>query len=539
MAMMLTMNVMTFLQNDAAESQTPSQMETGILTPEARAFLLQLGAAFEPRRQELLARRRTVQQDIDNGKLPDFLPETAGIRQSDWKVAPIPKDLRDRRVEITGPVDRKMIINALNSGANVFMADFEDSNSPTWNNNIEGQHNLWDAVRGTIRYESPEGKRYQVGPNPATLFVRPRGWHLDEKHFLVDGKPISASLFDFGLFFFHNAKALRGKGTGPYFYLPKMESHLEARLWNDVFCFAQDELGVPRGSIRATVLIETILAAFEMDEILYELRDHSAGLNCGRWDYIFSFIKKFRAHPEFVLPDRSQVTMEGHFLSSYVELLIQTCHRRGIHAMGGMAAQIPIRNDAAANEQALDKVRRDKLREVQAGHDGTWVAHPGLVPVAKQIFDKYMPELNQISPDRKSTEPVSRTVRAQDLLEVPKGDISEEGLRWNIDVGLQYLHSWLQGSGCVPIYNLMEDAATAEICRAQVWQWVKHGAHLKDDRLVTEGMVKEIIHQRAAELGAHSGNDEKLRQAVRVLEELTTSREFAEFLTLASYDLLD
>ncbi len=541
--MMLTMNAMTFLQNDAVESQTRSQIETGILTPEARAFLSKLAAAFEPRRQELLARRRTVQQDIDNGKLPDFLPDTAGIRQSDWKVAPIPRDLRDRRVEITGPVDRKMIINALNSGASVFMADFEDSNSPTWNNNIEGQHNLRDAVRGTIRYESPEGKRYQVGPSPATLFVRPRGWHLDEKHFLVDGKPISASLFDFGLFFFHNAKALLGKGTGPYFYLPKMESHLEARLWNDVFCFAQDELGVPRGSIRATVLIETILAAFEMDEILYELRDHSAGLNCGRWDYIFSFIKKFRAHPEFVLPDRSQVTMERHFLSSYVELLIQTCHRRGIHAMGGMAAQIPIRNDAAANEQALEKVRRDKLREVKAGHDGTWVAHPGLVPVAKEIFDQYMPETNQISPNQKSAQQPSRTAQAQDLLEVPTGDITDEGLRWNIDVGLQYLHSWLQGSGCVPIYNLMEDAATAEICRAQVWQWVKHGAHLKDGRLVTEEMVKEIIHQRArefgAELGAKSGNDEKLRQAARVLEELTTSREFAEFLTLASYDLLD
>jgi malate synthase len=539
MAMMLTMNAMTFLQNDAAESQSRAELEAGILTPEARAFLSKLAARFELRRQELLARRRTVQQDIDNGKLPDFLPETAGIRQSDWKVAPIPKDLRDRRVEITGPVDRKMIINALNSGANVFMADFEDSNSPTWNNNIEGQHNLRDAVRGTIRYESPEGKRYQVGPNPATLFVRPRGWHLDEKHFLVDGKPISASLFDFGLFFFHNAAALLSKGTGPYFYLPKMESHLEARLWNDVFCFAQDEVGVPRGSIRATVLIETILAAFEMDEILYELRDHSAGLNCGRWDYIFSFIKKFRAHPEFVLPDRSQVTMERHFLSSYVELLIQTCHRRGIHAMGGMAAQIPIRNDAAANEQALEKVRRDKLREVQAGHDGTWVAHPGLVPVAKEIFDKYMPEPNQISLDKKSTEPVSRTVQAQDLLAVPKGDITDEGLRWNIDVGLQYLHSWLQGSGCVPIYNLMEDAATAEICRAQVWQWVKHGAHLTDGRLVTEDLVKEIIRQRAAELGAKSGDDEKLRQAARVLEELTTSREFAEFLTLASYDLLD
>src|ERR1700730_9306023 len=412
------MSAMTFLQNDAAENQTRSQMETGILTPEAQAFLSKLTAVFESRRQDLLARRRTVQQDIDNGKLPDFLPETAGIRQGDWKVTPIPKDLRDRRVEITGPVDRKMIINALNSGANVFMADFEDSNSPTWNNNIEGQHNLRDAVRGTIRYESPEGKRYQVGPNPAMLFVRPRGWHLDEKHFLVDGKPISASLFDFGLFFFHNAKALLSKGTDPYFYLPKMESHLEARLWNDVFCFAQDELGVPHGSIRATVLIETILAAFEMDEILYELRDHSAGLNCGRWDYIFSFIKKFRDHADCILPDRSLVTMDRHFLKSYVELLIQTCHRRGIHAMGGMAAQIPIRNDAAANEQALEKVRRDKLREVKAGHDGTWVAHPGLVPVAKEIFDKYMPEPNQISKPR-----TNRPVSAKDLLEVPKGEI--------------------------------------------------------------------------------------------------------------------
>ena len=523
---------MTFLRNDALESQTPQLIETSILTAEARAFLLKLAARFEPRRQELLARRRAVQQEIDHGKFPDFLPETAGIRQGDWKVAPIPKDLLDRRVEITGPVDRKMIINALNSGANVFMADFEDSNSPTWSNNIEGQQNLQDAIRGTIRYESPEGKQYRLGSNLATLVVRPRGWHLDERHFLVEGKPISASLFDFGLFFFHNAAALLSKGTGPYFYLPKLESHLEARLWNDVFCFAQDELGVPRGSIRATVLIETILAAFEMDEILYELREHSAGLNCGRWDYIFSFIKKFRAHPEFVLPDRSLVTMERHFLSSYVELLIQTCHRRGIHAMGGMAAQIPIRNDAVANEQALEKVRRDKLREVQAGHDGTWVAHPGLVPVAKEIFDKYMPEPNQISLKR-----AGRTVQAKDLLEVPKGDITEGGLRWNIDVGLQYLHSWLQGSGCVPIYNLMEDAATAEICRAQVWQWVRQGAHLEDGKPVTEDLVKKIIHQRAAELG--SKNDEKLRQAARVLEELTTSQEFAEFLTLASYDLLD
>ena len=527
--------VTSALENNVVESQT----QAGILTSGAQAFLSKLAARFEPRRQELLARRRTVQQEIDHGKFPDFLPETAEIRQSEWKVAPIPKDLLDRRVEITGPVDRKMIINALNSGANVYMADFEDSNSPTWRNNIDGQQNLRDAIRGTIRYESPEGKQYRLGSNLATLVVRPRGWHLDEKHFLVDGKPISGALFDFGLFFFHNAAALLNKGTGPYFYLPKLEGHLEARLWNDVFCLAQDELGIPRGSIRATVLIETILAAFEMDEILYELRDHSAGLNCGRWDYIFSLIKKFRAHPEFVLPDRSQVTMERHFLSSYVELLIQTCHRRGIHAMGGMAAQIPIRNDATANEQALEKVRRDKLREVQAGHDGTWVAHPGLVPVAKEIFDKYMPEPNQIPSDPKSAERASRTVHTKDLLDVPTGDITDEGLRWNIDVGLQYLHSWLQGSGCVPIYNLMEDAATAEICRAQVWQWVKHDAHFKDGRRVTEDMVKEIIHHRAAELGAELGNDEKLRQATKVLKELTTSREFAEFLTLASYDLLE
>ena len=383
------------------ESRTETtQAHAAILNNGAHAFLSKLAARFEPRRQELLARRRVVQQKLDAGWKPDFLPETADVRERHWRVAPIPKDFEDRRVEITGPVDRKMIINALNSGASVFMADFEDSNSPTWTNNVEGQQNLRDAVRGTIEYVSPEGKPYKLGPKTATLVVRPRGWHLNEKHFLIDGQPISGSLFDFGLYFFHNAQALMERGTGPYFYLPKMESHLEARLWNDVFCFAQDELGIPRGTIRATVLIETILAAFEMDEILYELREHSSGLNCGRWDYIFSFIKKFRAHPEFVLPDRSLVTMERHFLASYVELLIQTCHRRGIHAMGGMAAQIPIRNDAAANEQALDKVRKDKLREVKAGHDGTWVAHPGLVPIAKDIFDEYMPEPNQIAKAR-------------------------------------------------------------------------------------------------------------------------------------------
>ncbi len=528
------MNAMTIVQNDATESPTLKRIETSILTPDARAFLLKLATRFETRRQELLARRRTVQRDIDRHIFPQFLPETSAIRQDDWKVAPIPKDLMDRRVEITGPVDRKMIINALNSGASVYMADFEDSNTPTWFNNLEGQYNLRDAVRGTIRYQSPEGKQYKLGSKLATLMVRPRGWHLDEKHFLVEGKPISGALFDFGLFFFHNAETLLGKGTGPYFYLPKLENHLEARLWNDVFCFAQDELKVPRGSIRATVLIETILAAFEMDEILYELRAHSAGLNCGRWDYIFSYIKKFQQHPEFVLPDRSQVTMETHFLSSYVALLVEICHRRGIHAMGGMAAQIPIRNDAAANEQALEKVRRDKLREVKAGHDGTWVAHPGLVPVAKEIFDQFMPEPNQIAMQRPGAK-----VEAKDLLEVPTGEITDEGLRWNIDVGLQYLHSWLGGLGCVPIYNLMEDAATAEICRAQLWQWVKYGAHLKDGRPVTAGMVKEIIRQRAAELGGKSGNDEKLQQAARLLEQLATNSNFAEFLTLASYDLLD
>jgi malate synthase len=515
------------LMNSTTMIQSPAEIE--ILTPEATAFLLKLADAFESRRQELLARRKQVQQEIDRGKMPDFLSETAAIRQADWKVAPIPEDLLDRRVEITGPVDRKMIINALNSGANVFMADFEDSNSPTWKNNIEGQVNLRNAVQGTISYASPEGKQYRLSENLATLVVRPRGWHLDEKHFLVRDKPISASLFDFGLFFFHNARALLEKGTGPYFYLPKMESHIEARLWNDVFCFAQDYLDIPRGSIRATVLIETILAAFEMDEILYELREHSCGLNCGRWDYIFSFIKKFRTRSDFVLPNRAQVTMERHFLASYVDRLIQTCHRRGIHAMGGMAAQIPIRNNAFENERALKKVRQDKLREVHAGHDGTWVAHPGLVPVAKDIFDQYMPQANQIAP-RRNYHPVT----AQDLLTIPVGDITEQGLRWNIDVGLQYLHSWLQGQGCVPIYDLMEDAA-AEICRAQVWQWVRHGAKLQTGDEVTRKLVSDMVAQRKEHMPA----GERLNLAAQVLERLMTSQEFPEFLTLACYDFLD
>jgi malate synthase len=485
---------------------------------------MKLATKFEARRRELLARRAVRQRAIDAGAMPGFLPETAEIRSSEWKVAPIPHDLLDRRVEITGPVERKMVINALNSGASVFMADFEDSNSPTWRNNIEGQINLRDAVHGTISYESPEGKRYQLADRTAVLMVRPRGWHLDEKNFLVDGKPISGSLFDFGLFFFHNARTLIDKGTGPYFYLPKMESHLEARLWNDVFLFAQDELGIPRGTIRATVLIETILAAFEMDEILHELREHSAGLNCGRWDYIFSFVKKFRNRRDFVLPNRAEVTMDRHFLNSYVLLLIETCHRRGIHAMGGMAAQIPIKNDPEANERALDKVRQDKLREVRLGHDGTWVAHPGLVPVAKQIFDQYMKTPNQL--DRR---PVGR-ITAQDLLEVPKGTITEQGLRWNIDVGIQYLGSWLRGNGCVPIYNLMEDAATAEICRSQVWQWVKHGARMDDGREVTAELVRKTIRELAGE---------QFAQAARIYEDMMTSAEFPDFLTLVAYNYID
>jgi malate synthase len=506
-----------------------NEVETEILTSEASSFLNRLGRRFESRRQELLARRRVRQGRIDAGELPDFLPETAGVREKDWTVAPIPHDLLDRRVEITGPVDRKMIINALNSGANVFMADFEDSNSPTWQNNLEGQFNLRDAVEGAITYVSPEGKRYELNPHVATLVVRPRGWHLEERHFLLDGKPISASLFDFGLYFFHNAKELIHRGTGPYFYLPKMESHLEARLWNDVFCFAQDELGIPRGTIRATVLIETILAGFEMDEILYELREHSSGLNCGRWDYIFSFIKKFRNRSDFVLPDRSVVTMDKHFLKSYVDLLIKTCHCRGIHAMGGMAAQIPIKNDPAANEKALDKVRQDKLREVKAGHDGTWVAHPGLVPIAKEIFDTHMNGVNQIRLRRDDVQ-----VTAKDLLAVTEGKITEEGLRWNIDVGLQYLESWLRGSGCVPIYNLMEDAATAEICRAQVWQWVRHGAKLSDGHPVTQEMVRNIIAQQKSKLPGG-----RIAEASEIFERMMTSPDFAEFLTLVAYDYID
>ncbi|HKW96147.1 MAG TPA: malate synthase A [Bryobacteraceae bacterium] len=509
-----------------------------ILSVEALEFLVQLSKRFEPRRQELLARRKTRQQELDSGKLPDFLGETRAVRQADWTVAPIPKDLADRRVEITGPADRKMIINALNSGASVFMADFEDANSPTWQNNIEGHINLRDAIGRTITYTSPEGKQYRLNDRTATLLVRPRGWHLVEKHVILDGKPISGSLFDFGLYYFHNAARLLERGTGPYFYLPKLETHLEARLWNDVFVFAQDYLGIARGTIRATVLIETILAAFEMDEILYELREHSSGLNCGRWDYIFSFIKKFRNRPDFLLPDRARITMDRDFLKAYVDLLIQTCHRRGIHAMGGMAAQIPIKNDPKANETALEKVRQDKLREVKAGHDGTWVAHPGLVPVAKEVFDRYMPQPNQIDMKRDDVR-----ISSADLLKVPTGDITEQGLRLNVDVGIQYLEAWLHGNGSVPIYNLMEDAATAEISRAQVWQWLRHNARLNDGRAITRGLVTQIIPEELAKLREHLGparfESGKFGPASQLFEQMMTSGEFVEFLTLAAYNYLD
>jgi malate synthase len=499
-----------------------------ILTGEAMDFVAALQRQFGARREELLSRREARKSRIDAGELPDFLPETQQVRESDWTVAPIPRDLLDRRVEITGPVDRKMIINALNSGANVFMADFEDSNAPTWANNIDGHVNLCDAVRRTISFEGG-GKQYRLNDATATLVVRPRGWHLVEKHVVVDGKPVSASLFDFALYFFHNAKELISRGTGPYFYLPKMESHLEARLWNDVFVFAQKYVGIPNGTIRATVLIETILGAFEMDEILYELRDHSSGLNCGRWDYIFSFIKKLRAQRDCVLPDRAQVTMDKAFLAAYVDLLIKTCHRRGIHAMGGMAAQIPIKNDPEANDAAMAKVEADKQREVRAGHDGTWVAHPGLVPIAKRIFDAHMPGPHQIDKKRDDVR-----VTAKDLLRIPEGTITEKGVRQNVNVGILYLEAWLGALGCVPLYNLMEDAATAEISRTQLWQWIHHGARLDDGRAVTAELYEQIRDEEIAKIGARPHLD----RAVAIFDRLTLSGELADFLTIPAYDEL-
>jgi malate synthase len=510
-----------------------------ILTPEALKFVVDLERRFGPRRRELLAARVGRQQRLDAGERPDFLPQTADIRTGNWTVSPLPADLLDRRVEITGPVDRKMIINALNSGASVFMADFEDSNTPTWGNLIDGHVNLRDAVRRDITYTDPAtSKAYKLNPQIAVLLVRPRGWHLPEKHVLVDSQPMSGSLFDFGLYFWHNAQELLARGTGPYFYLPKLESHLEARLWNDVFLYSQDTLGIKRGTIKATVLIETILATFEMDEILYELREHSSGLNCGRWDYIFSFIKKFANDPAAVLPDRGRVTMTTHFLRSYSKLVIKTCHRREVHAIGGMSAYIPNKRDAAANQMAMDQVRADKEREASDGHDGTWVAHPGLVGIAKEIFDRIMPQPNQIS---RKLEDVQIT--AADLLDVPKAEITEAGLRQNIAVGIGYLESWLRGVGCVPLFNLMEDAATAEISRAQLWQWVHHQAHLNDGRAITPELCLQIIDEELEKFRQSAGEAQfragRYEEAAKLLRDLIQSGRFVEFLTLPAYDRLN
>lgn len=516
---------------------TPAFAE--ILSPEAIDFVAALQRAFNDRRLALLRRRAERQEEINAGAMPDFLPETADIRTAEWTVAPIPADLRDRRVEITGPVDRKMVINALNSGASVYMADFEDAHSPTWAATIEGQINLRDAILRTITFTSPEGKNYKLNEKTAVLLARPRGWHLDEKHVLVDGHPMSASLFDFGLYFFHNAHNLLARDTGPYFYLPKLESHQEARLWNDVFVMAQERIGLPNGTIRATVLIENILATFEMDEILWELRDHSAGLNCGRWDYIFSAIRKFQKHPSFFLPDRAQVTMTTPFMRAYSQLVIKTCHRRNIHAMGGMAAQIPIKNDPQANEEALAKVRADKEREAKDGHDGTWVAHPGLVGIAREIFDKYMPTPNQIFRKREDVK-----VTAADLLAIPTGTITAAGLRTNVDVGIRYMAAWLSGNGCVPIYNLMEDAATAEISRSQIWQWLHNpNVKLDDGRAVTVGLFRKMTSDVLVELKEQVGETEfaagNYELAARLFDEISVADQFTDFLTLKAYDYLN
>jgi malate synthase len=508
-----------------------------VLAPDAIAFVADLERQFGGERRRLLDRRAEIQRRLDTGWKPDFLAETKPIRDADWRVAAIPHDLRDRRVEITGPTDRKMVINALNSGASVFMADFEDANTPSWANLVEGQINLYDAVRRQITFDDPEtGRHYSLNGKTAVLFVRPRGWHLPEKHIIVDGEPMSGALFDFGLYFFHNARELVARNTGPYFYLPKIESREEARLWNEVFLYAQAELGLPKSTIRATALIETIMAAFEMDEILWELRDHSAGLNCGRWDYIYSFIKKFAEDPACVVPDRAQVTMTSHFLRSYSLLLIQTCHRREIHAMGGMAAQIPIRDNPAAHQAAMEKVRADKSREAGDGHDGTWVAHPGLVGIAKGIFDREMPQPNQIARKRQDVH-----VGAADLLRVPAGAITEAGLRQNLNVGIGYIEAWLRGTGCVPLYHLMEDAATAEISRAQVWQWIRHGAMLDDGRQVTAALCNALLDEELAKLRADeqkSDVHDRHADAAALFRELIEAPNFCEFLTLPAYDLI-
>jgi malate synthase len=525
---------MTTTMQPGVEILAPiSEAYAEILTPEAVAFLADLQRTFNARRKELLAARVERQKRLDAGEKPDFLAETESVREADWTVAPIPADLLDRRVEITGPVDRKMIITALNCGSKVFMADFEDSSTPTWNNLLDGQINLRDAIRRTITYSDPgTGKHYKLNDQVAVLFVRARGWHLEERHILVDGEPMSGSIFDFGLYFFHNAKELVARGSGPYFYLPKMESHLEARLWNDIFIRAQKKLGLPQGTIKGTVLIETILASFEMEEILYELREHSAGLNCGRWDYIFSFIKKFSTDPNAVLPDRAQVTMATHFMRSYSKLAIKTCHRRNVHAMGGMSAFIPIKSDPVANEKALSQVRADKEREAGDGHDGTWVAHPGLVLIAMEIFDRLMPQPNQIAKQLPDYNPA-----AADLLQIPEGQITEVGLKQNIAVGLGYVEAWLRGIGCVPLFNLMEDAATAEISRAQIWQWVHHHSKLIDGRVVDVEMVESIIGDELAKQKAavDAVRYQAYEKAADLMRELIRAPKFIDFLTLPAY----
>jgi malate synthase len=509
-----------------------------ILTPQALSLVALLHRTFQARREELLDRRAARQREFDAGMLPDFLPETRPVRDATWAIAAQPADMLDRRVEITGPTDRKMVINALNCGASTFMADFEDANCPTWFNMIDGQVNIRDAVRRTITLEQ-NGKQYKLNDKTAVLIPRPRGWHLDEKHVTVDGKPVSGGIFDFALLFFHNARELLKRGSGPYYYLPKMESHLEARLWNDIFTLAQKEVGVPHGTIRATVLIETVVAAFEMEEILWELKDHSAGLNIGRWDYIFSCIKKFRSNKDFCLADRSQVTMTSPFMRAYALTLVKTCHKRGAPAMGGMAAQIPIKNDPVANEAALEKVRQDKLREVTDGCDGTWVAHPALVPIAKEVFDKHMPGPNQYGKQRPDV-----NYGAKDLLDFkPEAPITEAGLRNNISVGIQYLGAWLAGNGCVPVFNLMEDAATAEISRSQIWQWIRsEKGRLDDGRKVTAELFRTLLADELPKVRAYLGeaawSEGRYEDGAKLFGEITTG-DYVEFLTLPAYAAID
>jgi malate synthase len=506
-----------------------------ILTNDALLFLVELQRRFNQARKILLMERTTIQHQINHGWKPHFLPETATIRESAWAIAPVPADLLDRRVEITGPVERKMVINALNSGASIFMADFEDSNTPTWDNTIQGQINLKDAISRTISYVNDNGKEYRLNEKVATLMVRPRGWHLEEKHILIDGEPASASLVDFGLYFYHNARTLLQNGTGPYCYLPKLESHKEARLWNNVFLFDQDYCGIPLGTIKATVLVETILAVFQLHEILWELKDHSAGMNCGRWDYIFSYIKKFRNRPGYVFPDRSQVTMTVPFMRTYTQLVIQSCHQRQAHAIGGMAAQIPVRNDNAANEIAFEKVKADKLREVNDGHDGTWVAHPGLVPVALEIFNTHMPSANQLHRKREDF-----SCTEADLLQVPEGTITEEGIRTNISIGILYMESWLRGNGAAAIYNCMEDAATAEISRTQLWQWLRNNARLADGRIFNQELYEdwrdEEIEKIKQLVGSLQYQQGRFVQAICLFNKQVVNDAFEEFLTLSAYE---